>query len=297
MSQIADLFLHFIDYRQTFREYSERTTAEMQRMFRDFLSHTRIRFIDEYTLSVVESWFIVSKRDRNWSPKTIRVYLSYHSLFADWCVHEKYLVQNFVADIPKPRLPKREPDYLSENDTDTILLWARNHPYHYRFERFRAIAIIATFLATGIRRQELINLKMCDVDLEQCRLRIKQGKGNKDRTIPFTRSLARVLKDYLRDRQRMNRVCPWFFTAMRQDSQMGPQVVPRLVSLLRQTSGVYFTPHLLRHTYITRLLEKGFHIGEVQRLAGHASIHTTAGYAATSMKRIQDQMRVHGIKV
>ena len=291
------LHQQFINYSLTFKGNSIRTTTVMEVMFRTYQRFSGANALSDFTLESVEDWLSHGRTTLSWSAKTIHLYRCYMKLFGDWCVRRGHLESNFVEEIPSPRLRKRIPKSLDEEECENLLAWARNFPFAFKFERMRAIAIIATFLATGIRRSELENLTMENINLDRKELYVRNGKGGKDRRIPFRPSLARVLNEYLKERKRLKKCCPFFFTAMRQDSKMGDRVIQRLVARLRERSGIYFTPHKLRHTYATRMLQNGLDIREVQELMGHSDITTTAIYLSVTDKRIKEQVLSKGFDV
>ena len=266
-------------------------------MFRAFISSSGAETISDFTLQTVEDWLSRGRTQLGWSAKTAHLYRCYQKLFADWCVSRGYLRGNFVNEIPKPKLRKQIPASLDEEQCKLLLDWVRSYPFSTKFERSRAVAIISTFIGTGVRLSELYNLRVEDVNIERGELFVREGKGGKDRRIPFRRSLAAVLERYLADRRRLNRCCPWFFTALRSDTKMGDRVVYRLVCELRKRSGIFFTPHKLRHTFATRMLDCGVDVRVVQELLGHSDLATTARYLAASDRRIDDQVRTKGFDV
>ncbi len=265
--------------------------------FNGYRHFSKITSIQEFTRHSIEDWIIHGKLHREWSPKTIRLYLCYLSLFADWCVKNGHLDANQIKDIDRPRLPRTLPRSLSGEQADRLLSWVKSFPFDYRYEKKRAIAIVATFMGTGIRRSELFDLKMDDIDLTRQELFVRAGKGGKDRKIPFRYSLTRILEEYVAERVRLKKHCPYFFASLKYDAKMGEKVIQRLVKRLRDKSGIHFTPHVLRHTYATRMLESGLHIREVQELMGHADMKTTAIYLSVTGERLKEQVLAKGFDV
>ncbi|MEZ5196418.1 MAG: tyrosine-type recombinase/integrase [Bacteroidales bacterium] len=215
------------------------------------------------------------------------------SLFVNYCVKEKVIERNFVDDIPRPKVPFMIPKHLTEEQTEFLLDWVRNYPYDYKFDKTRSIAIIATFIYTGIRKEELRNLKSTDVDLDNKTLFIRSGKGGKDRIVPLHSNLINALNDYLKDRKRLKKSCPYFYTSMRQDSKMGDLVIKRLVKKLREKSGIHFYPHLLRHTFATLMLEGGCNLYALSKMLGHSDIKTTTIYLSATQSHLQEQIVKH----
>lgn len=205
MSDIQLLHERFLDHAVALKGYSPTTIREMKRSFRAFTDFSSIEDVRIWNFQSVEDWIIHHKVHSKWSAKTIHNYLGYLSQFADWCIQRNHITVNPVAQVPRPKLPHKEPEYLTETQCEALLDWTRCIKFLYHYEKPRAIAIIAMFISTGIRKSELINLKLDDVDLESMCVRVKEGKGRKDRTIPFHPSLARILEKYLNERTRLNR--------------------------------------------------------------------------------------------
>ena len=244
-----------------------------------------------------EEWIRYGKLERNWSPKNIKNHMKAWVSFLDWMIAEEIIEKNYMRLIPVPKQPKTLPKYLSKEEAIRLMDWTKNYPYDYKFEKFRGIAIIATFIFTGVRKSELRDLKMVDVDVENQVLHVRLGKCSKDRIIPLNLSLIELLEDYLKERKRLNKHCPYFFTSLRKDSQMGENVIKRLVSKLRAKSKINFYPHLLRHTFATLMLEGGCDIFSLSKMMGHSDIKTTTIYLSATAHHLQEQIIKHPLNL
>lgn len=254
------------------------------------MNHTGLTSPEEFTTEVIKEWIFNKKAERGWSAQTIRNRLVALSSFFKWLKNEQYLEENPIEKIPKPKVPKRIPKHLTQTEAQDLLEWTENFPFDYRFEKTRAAAIIATFLFTGVRHEELRNLKMNDVDFQSRVVYVRQGKGLKDRMIPINLKLIHYLESYLKDRRRLKKSCPYFFTAMRADAKMGDLVIKRLVKKLQQKSGIRFYPHKLRHTFALLMLEGGCDLFSLSKLMGHSDIKTTTIYLSATKALLQDQV-------
>ncbi len=296
MSEINQLHHRFCLYSLTFKGNTPRTIKWFRDDFLWFQRFANIESIEQLTKQLIESWIYKGKLEHNWAARTIRLRLQSLSLFLDWCVNEKIIEDNPCKRIPKPKLPKSIPKHLTEDQVGILLDWTKNYPYYSNFERLRTIAIISIFIYTGIRKAELINLKFADVDLKNKTLFIRLGKCGKDRLIPLHPSLIEILTDYLKDRKRLKKFCPYFFTSLNRDNKMGESVIKRMVDKLRIKSGIHFYPHLLRHTFATLMLEGGCNLFALSKMMGHSDIKTTTIYLGASKAHLQEQISMHPIK-
>jgi site-specific recombinase XerD len=295
MSEIEILHNRFCQYSEVFKGNTKASIKWLRSEFKSFLKYSNVESIAEVNRVVIEDWILKGKMENNWAPKTVKTRLQAVSLFLDWCLRENLLKENYVKDIPKPKIPTRIPKNLTKAEAMNLLDWARNYPYEYKFERTRGVAIIATFIYTGVRKEELRNIRVQDIDLENKSLFIHNGKGDKDRIIPLHQNLIYHLEQYLKDRKRLNKCCPYFFTAMRQDSRMGDLVIKRLILKLKKASKIDFYPHLLRHTFATLMLDGGCNLYALSKMLGHSDIKTTTIYLSASKAHLQEQISKHPI--
>ena len=293
MSEIFIQHQIFCEYSSVFKGNSPRTIKWLQETIRYFVRDTGVETLSEIDRPLVENYIIQGKVHKNWSAKTIRNRLQALKLYLDWCVRNKLIAINPVAEIDLPKLPKKIPRHLTLEQSEHLLDWTRNFRYSYKFERLRAIAIISLFIYSGIRLQELLNLRTEDLRFDDRSVFIKSGKGDKDRLIPMGFDLYRALQAYLKDRDRLKRQNPHFFLSLSADQPMQYQSVKRLVEKLRKKSGIYFTPHMLRHTFATLMLEGGADIFAISKMMGHSDIKTTTIYLSATTGHLQTEMHKH----
>jgi integrase len=182
------------------------------------------------------------------------------------------------AKAPPFQLPL--PKALKAADLLRILDAARSYPWRTTFQRERAVALFGTMIYGGLRRAEVLKLHFADLRLDEGTFLIRRGKGRaggKDRTGYICPELRAILQSYLRERQRSGITCPEVFSS-KGNRGLSLEQLKRIHLLVRRASGIDFTIHSLRHSFVTMLLRSGVPINVVQTLAGHASITTTAGY-------------------
>ena len=263
-----------------------------------FVKYTAAKALADVTLPSVESWIMAGTARRHWSPVTSRGRIKYMILFAKWLLSRGQLEANPLEGISLPSLPKKIPRSLSREQAEQLLRFARNFPFQSKFEGARAYAILATFIYTGIRKRELRELELRDVDLEHGILAVREGKGAKDRMVAIPPQLTLVLREYLAQR-RCSRFehLPYFFVGATARGGVGNEALRRLVCKLRAASGIYFAPHMLRHTYATLMLEGGCDLFSLSKLLGHADIKTTTVYLSASVRHLQKEVLKHPVVI
>jgi integrase/recombinase XerD len=139
-------------------------------------------------------------------------------------------------------------------------------------------AIVSTIYSAGLRLQEAVNLRVEDIDSKRLLLRVHQGKGRKDRYVMLSPILLKLLRKYYRNTY--PKPITYLFTGSNHPNHIHPRHVQRIVQEARYKAGIkkQVTPHTLRHSFATHLLEDGVNIRIIQRLLGHRSLITTALY-------------------
>jgi site-specific recombinase XerD len=168
-----------------------------------------------------------------------------------------------------------------------------NYPYPYKFLRYRNHALFSLFIFAGLRKSEALKLRYTDVDISNLTIFVNQGKGSKDRIVPITYTLAQSLRRYLDERKRLGKTCPEFFASLNRNIGFTSIGLRRLVATMRQSTGLSFTIHKLRHTFATLMLEGGCDIYSLSRMMGHSDIKTTTIYLSASAEHLRLQMGKH----
>jgi site-specific recombinase XerD len=149
------------------------------------------------------------------------------------------------------------------------------------------------FIFAGLRKNELLKLRYTDVDIENLSIRVNLGKGSKDRIVPMSRTLAESLRRYLEERKSLNRTCMYFFCSLYKNTGYTDSGLKRLVIQIQKASGIFFTPHRLRHTYATLMIENGCDIYSLSKMLGHSDIKTTTIYLSASVEHLRSQIAKH----
>jgi len=177
----------------------------------------------------------------------------------------------------KSRKPRRLPVHLTEHERDELLEVAADRaPRGVPAGTLRDLAILVVGFYQGLRVSEIRNLDRSDVDLQAMSLLVRQGKGGKDRELPLHRETAWAIKAYLSTRVDSD---PALFLS-RNCARISARQIQRMTKELAGGAGISkrVTPHKLRHTFATLLLERGVDVRVIQELLGHENLQTTEIY-------------------
>ncbi len=232
---------------------------------------------------VIRGWML-SLMDEGHASSSVNRKLSSLRSFYRYLLREKVVSADPACKVQGPKRKKPLPVFVREADMDRLLDGESGND----FESVRNRAVIATFYETGIRRAELIGLKDGDVDLSVCQIKVT-GKRNKQRIIPFGDDLKEMLRAYLSAR---DRCCPGGCEAffVRKDGRL---MYPTMVYLLvkRNLSKVVTlkkrSPHVLRHSFATTMLNHKAELESIKEMLGHESLATTEIYTHTTFEELK----------
>jgi len=188
--------------------------------------------------------------------------------------------RNMKEDLPYPKRPKKLPVVLSPEEVGRLIDSAKN-----LFHR----AMLMTLYAAGLRRSELCRLKVANIDSARMMLRLEQGKNRVDRDVPLSNELLQTLREYWRWMRPKTYLFPGTVNGWRADKPITSKVIWEAVRDATRKAGIdkHVTPHTLRHTYATHLLEAGADLRTIQLLLGHADLSHTTVYLHLSQKHLQ----------
>ncbi len=221
---------------------------------------------------------------RRYMPAAIRRKLVALRRFYRYLIVEGARSDDPTVGIDPPKLPKRLPSVLDEDSVARLL---RTPPPAGRtdFQRLRDRAILEVLYASGIRRAELAGLDLGDVDLKRRIMRVT-GKGNKQRTVLINDAARDAMTAYLGLRPRSSDAA--FFVG-RRGARLGVRAVWEIVKTFERLSGMklHASPHVLRHSFATHLLENGADLMTIKELLGHESLATTQIYTNVSVEHLR----------
>jgi integrase/recombinase XerD len=196
-------------------------------------------------------------------------------------LYVKTLRRPYLPDqIPFPKRPRRLPTVLSSEEVALLIDSAKNLMHR---------AILMTLYATGLRRAELCRLKVTDIDSERMVIHVLQGKGGRDRDVLLSPKLLETLREYWRWLKPKTWLFPGMVNNWRADVPMTEKVVWEAVRAAKERAGItkHVSPHTLRHSFATHMLEAGADLRTIQVLLGHAKLEDTSVYLHLSRRHLQ----------
>ncbi len=294
-NEILELHQQFCDeciYSQNYRPATIKWYKEAIGQFLRF-NEGQITHIHQISTEKIRHWFYTKRSKGDWTADTMLGRYKALKSFLKWCVENGYLKDNPIMPIKKPRLEQKLPKSISKQEAQTLLDYAFNVPSKYQHTRYRNKAIIAMLIYSGLRIRELLNLKFHEINMENRVILIKDGKGGKDRLVPVCSKLYESLDKFIQDRKRLDKQSIYFFTTLRGDAPLTYEGVKGVVARLKKVTGINFSPHKLRHTFATLMLEGGCDLFSLQKMMGHSDIKTTTIYLSTSVTMLQEQIGKH----
>lgn len=211
--------------------------------------------------------------------------------FYNFLVDEKIITNNPCENIINTKIPKKLPIYLTEDEINKLLDIPLNNEYDYRNK-----AMLELLYATGLRISELINLKVNDVDFDECIVRVF-GKGKKERIVPIADVALKYLSIYLNEYRAIilgSSLSDYMFIS-NSKKNISRQAFFKILKKEANRSGVekIVSPHVLRHSFATHLLSHGANLRVIQELLGHEDISTTEIYAHLINEKLKDDYTYH----
>jgi integrase/recombinase XerC len=279
----------YLDYITHEKKYSAHTCTAYEKNLNDFsdfcASHFELYNIEQVDYSQIRTWIIslVEKKNTNRTVnRKISVLRSYY----------KFLLRTEAINLSPLKLhrplkvSKKVNVPFSTEEVDRLL---NSDLFSEDYEGVLQKTIITLLYYTGIRRQELIDLKVTSVDFETNTIKVL-GKRNKERMIPLLPGAVAVLKTYLSYKKELSVALPNCFFCSTSGSKLSEGFVYQTVNhyFSMVSTKVKKSPHMLRHSFATHLLNNGADLNSVKELLGHESVAATQVYTHSSLKRIQE---------
>lgn len=277
MSQINE----FLEYLQIIKKHSVNTITSYQKDLLEFYEFNRHNIkINKEDVTNYLNWLY----ERNQSKNTIARKLSSLRVFYNYLVKRKILDTNYFENIKNPRKKQNLPKFVKETDIDKMFQVPDiNNPLGQR-----NALIMRMLYATGLRISELINIKYRDINFAERTIRIL-GKGSKERIVVYGNNTEKSLNLYLQDGyQKLNIHNSEYLFINKNGNKLSDRYVRKMLDdvILKASISMHVTPHMLRHTFATSMLNNGADLVSVKDLLGHASLNTTSIYTHVTNEMI-----------
>lgn len=283
---MIESYLKYLKYE---KRYSQHTIISYQtdlESFRLFLSEFDPDLnIENADHAIVRAW-VVSLMDQQLSPRSVNRKLSSLRSFYKFLIAREIISQNPLQKLKVLKTNKQLPGFVNENDMAKMLEEA---DFGDDFEGWRDRLVLELFYGTGIRLSELLHLKPGDINFFENQIKVT-GKRNKQRVIPFAKNLRTIIENYNRKKNDLfssNDDNPLIVTTS--GAPCYPMIIYRIVRkyLDQFTTLDRRSPHILRHTFATHLLNKGADLNAIKDLLGHSSLAATQVYTHNSMEKLK----------
>ncbi|MDG1777746.1 MAG: tyrosine-type recombinase/integrase [Flavobacteriaceae bacterium] len=278
----------FVDYLSLEKNYAAHSIAAYRKDLEDFQYYISVDFSDdnlaEINYAQIRSW-IIRLVDSGLSNRSINRKTSSLNSYYKFLIKTGDITHSPLAKHKALKVQKKVHIPFSEQEIETVLSTAATHD----FEAMRNKLIVELFYSTGIRRSELINLKLNGVDFEQNQIKVL-GKRNKERFIPLLSTVENTLKSYIEMRKTLPQIkSPDFLFLTQKGAQIYAALVYRIINkyFSEVSSKVKKSPHILRHSFATHLLNHGADLNAVKELLGHSSLAATQVYTHNNISELK----------
>ncbi|MFV1951091.1 MAG: tyrosine recombinase XerC [Nitrospinota bacterium] len=297
MKRYIDEFKRYLEIERVASQHTIANYLSDLKQFCDFLRETvlctsdsdsdiDIKQIDNV---VIRTFLGYLHKKRMRSSSMARKLATLRTFFKFLC-REGYIEKNYAKVVATPKMEKRIPSFLPVDEIFQLI----ETPDQRTFLGLRDRAILEIFYATGIRVSELVSLNYDDLNQELRFIKVK-GKGNKERIVPFGKKAAEALKEYLEKLEETKRVKHWDIDQNgiflnRNGGRLTVRGIRKIVDKHIKKSAIarHVSPHTLRHTLATHLLDGGADLRVIQELLGHVSLSTTQKYTHVTTDRLME---------
>ncbi len=280
----------FLDYLKFQKRYSPHTILSYQNDLTDFFDFIELQFgailLAEINASFVRSW-LAGLKEKGMESKSINRKISTLKSFFKYQLKQELLQDSPMSTILSAKVKKRLPQFVAETDISTLFNYVE-FPYDWSGKTDRLI--FQLLYNTGIRQAELMNLKEAHTDKGNSTIKVL-GKGNKERILPVNIELSQLIQKYIADKRIAFELAD---TEILLVNKKGKKLYPKYIyNVVRKYLSAVTTidkksPHVLRHTFATHLMNNGADINAVKELLGHSSLAATQIYTHNTIEKLKE---------
>jgi len=281
----------FLDYLKFERRYSAHTIRSYQddlRQFGEYLKKDYNELLIVKTDHVtVRSW-LAQLKENDISAKSINRKISSLKSFFKYHLKAGTITQSPMGKIISPKISKRLPVFIKEEDTSKLINASLIATEDWK--SLNTHLLVSLFYGTGMRLSELVNLKENQVDFSRRQLKVL-GKGNKERIIPVTAELLKVVKEYIQQKKKEFEHSADTLLVTEKGKKMYSKYAYLLVNAVLNDNVKTLdkkSPHVLRHTFATHLMNNGANLNAVKELLGHSSLAATQVYTHNTIEKLKN---------
>ncbi|MDC0249515.1 tyrosine recombinase XerC [Flavobacteriales bacterium] len=274
----------FITYLSSEKRFSEHTIKSYTTDLKQFIDFLYDEFqiidkIDEVRFQIIRTW-ITSLLEKGISPRSVNRKISTLRSYFKFLIREGVLIENPMVKLVAPKSKKRLPVFIEEEQIASLL---NEVQFEEGFTGERNKLIIELFYVTGIRISELINIKIMDINFQSQVIKVL-GKRNKERLIPLSPKVLEDLRSFI-EKYEIN----YFLFYNQGGKKLYTKLVYRIVNkYIGKISSVNKrSPHILRHTFATHMLNNGADINAIKELLGHANLSATQVYTHNTIEKLK----------
>ena len=277
----------FLKYLQLEKRYSPHTVKAYQidiTQFQDYLDEAYESVLQNAKHPMVRSW-LAQMLDYGISPRSVNRKISVLKSFYKFLLKEEKVKEDPTIKVVPPKMSKKLPVFVEEDQMRKLL---DELDFTDGYAGVRDKLMIELFYSTGIRQAELIHLKINDIDLSSNVIKVL-GKRNKERLIPLTLELRKKIEIYLKLRAELPVKYSSYLLLTNKGKKLYPNLVYRQVNhyLSQVTSLDKKSPHVLRHTFATHMLNNGADLNAIKELLGHANLSATQVYTHNTIDKLK----------
>ncbi|MEI6679411.1 MAG: tyrosine-type recombinase/integrase [Mariniphaga sp.] len=281
----SELFLSYLKYE---KRYSVHTITAYENDLDQFVSFGKTLVEDFYVESadyhLIRQW-IIALMNKGTLARSVNRKISTLKSFYKFMMREGIIAKNPTDYIILPKMAKKLPEFVQEKEINHLL---DGRFFEDDFEGLRDKAVVSFFYGTGIRLSELVGIRLSDLNLTEKVVKVN-GKRNKERLVPFPLELAGIISEYIKQRNELFPGSENFLFLTGNGEPAYTKLIYRIVKkeLSLVTTIDKKSPHILRHSYATHLLNRGADMNAIKELLGHANLAATQVYTHTTFEQLK----------